>query len=357
MSENAGPIPVLRPDLRISPFHENGSHESRDLVRMGGRHFVVSSELGALLRAILSGMTSTSDIRKHLSEEFARDVSIDDITAALDAVRTTFSLEATTEDVSAKSRNIFWVRCRVLNPTIANWLAGRCSTLFRLPFAIPIFLLEVTAAIVLVFRHGTNIQSVSPLFSGACILAILIASVLWHEIGHASACRFFGEKPGEIGFGMYLCFPAFFADVSSAWSLPSHRRFIVDIAGVYFQGMFFIPLAVWSIALSGAMAPYAAWIIGLMMLQTANPVFKMDGYWALSDLSGLTNLHRRVLAEIKALLRISDGPRSVPSLNGVQRIILPAYVALASAYFFFIVHGLSVMLAIGWSYASHVRPL
>lgn len=357
MSENSASIPVLRPDLRISQFHENGSRESRDLVQTGGRHFVVSSELGELLRAILSGMTSTNDIREHLSEQFARDVSIDDVSVALDAVRAAFSIESTAEHIPARGASPFWVRVRVLGPALANRLADRCGNLFRLSLAIPICVLEVMAAIVLAFRHGANVQSGSPLFFGACIFTLLIASVLWHEIGHASACRFFGAKPGEIGFGMYLCFPAFFADVSSAWSLTSRRRVVVDVAGVYFQGMFFIPLAVWSIAFSGATPSYAAWVIGLMMLQTANPVFKMDGYWALSDLSGLTNLHRRVLAEIKGFLHITKGTLSAPPLNYAQRIVLPAYVVLASAYLFFVLHGVSVMLSAGWNYALHIRSL
>ena len=49
-----------------------------------------------------------------------------------------------------------------------------------------------------------------------------------------------------------------------------------------------------------------------MMLHNLNPVFKMDGYWLFSDLTGLTNLHKRISESMRARLRGERGPVSTP---------------------------------------------
>lgn len=49
----------------------------------------------------------------------------------------------------------------------------------------------------------------------------LFLSHIFHELGHALACRSFGANTGTIGFGFYSIFPVFYIDLSDTWSLPA----------------------------------------------------------------------------------------------------------------------------------------
>lgn len=45
----------------------------------------------------------------------------------------------------------------------------------------------------------------------------------FHELGHASACRYFDISHGGIGLGLYINIPVFYTDVSSVWKLPRKK--------------------------------------------------------------------------------------------------------------------------------------
>ena len=51
------------------------------------------------------------------------------------------------------------------------------------------------------------------------VLGLSVASMLFHECGHAAACRYGGARPGVIGMGIYLIWPAFFTNVTDAYRL------------------------------------------------------------------------------------------------------------------------------------------
>jgi hypothetical protein len=51
------------------------------------------------------------------------------------------------------------------------------------------------------------------------VLPTVVVATAFHEIGHASACRFSGARPGEMGVGVYLIWPAFYCDVTDAYRL------------------------------------------------------------------------------------------------------------------------------------------
>lgn len=55
------------------------------------------------------------------------------------------------------------------------------------------------------------------------LLFFFILSSLFHELGHASACRYFDISHGGIGLGLYINIPVFYTDVSSVWKLPRKK--------------------------------------------------------------------------------------------------------------------------------------
>jgi hypothetical protein len=78
------------------------------------------------------------------------------------------------------------------------------------------------------------------------------------------------------------------------WRLQRRQRLVVDLGGVYFQSMSIVVCALWAWATAN---PTVLWVVLAMdfaMLMNLNPLFKLDGYWAVSDATGIPNLHHRV---------------------------------------------------------------
>ncbi len=113
-----------------------------------------------------------------------------------------------------------------------------------------------------------------------------------HELGHASATARFKLVPGDIGFGFYLIFPVFFADVSVIWALSRMKRIIVNLGGIYFQLLLnglFVAVAYAAPTTHLFLSPIII-LNSLVMLHSLNPFLRYDGYWIYSDLFNLPNL-------------------------------------------------------------------
>lgn len=125
------------------------------------------------------------------------------------------------------------------------------------------------------------------------LLVFMLISSFFHELGHASACKYYDIKHGGIGFGLYLNFPVLYTDVTEIWTLSRSQRCVVNIAGVYFQCFILIALHVIFIITNNDILSYLILIINFGFIMTLNPFFKFDGYWIASDLLGVPNLRAR----------------------------------------------------------------
>ena len=135
-------------------------------------------------------------------------------------------------------------------------------------------------------------------------------------------------------------YPAFYTDVTKAWRLPRLKRAVVDLGGLYFQAILFVVLTGYVLLTQDIFTLRLLWAMNLMMFLTLNPVFKMDGYWLLTDLSGLSNLHRQMrdtCARLaRKLFRRSATAPTMPQARGVLLKVLYAYIVLALIYYAYI---------------------
>jgi hypothetical protein len=122
--------------------------------------------------------------------------------------------------------------------------------------------------------------------------SLYFASLLWHELGHATAAQRFSKQCGSIGFGLYYIFPVFYADVSSSWRMSQLHRIATALAGIYFQLIFVIVTLIVGIVNKNETYFLAATMMVISILWTLNPVFKFDGYWALLDFVGDKDLRK-----------------------------------------------------------------
>lgn len=157
------------------------------------------------------------------------------------------------------------------------------------------------------------------------VIALTIVSAAFHEVGHAAACRYGGAKPGVMGAGLYLIWPAFYTDVSESYRLPRGGRLRVDLGGLYFN-------AVFSLGTYGSWAA-TGWdpllvLFVLQLLQMARqltPLVRFDGYHVLADLVGVPDLFGRIKPVLRGLLPVGRRDEA-QALKPWARAVITAWV-------------------------------
>jgi len=137
-----------------------------------------------------------------------------------------------------------------------------------------------------------DLSAMDWLIAYACIGIVL----LFHELGHATGLRAVGQAPQQIGFGFFLVFPVFYANVSNAWLVSRRSRFVVNLGGIYFQMIAAILLYI-GVAFTEGHLQACLGLAFKSNLATACfvliPFIRNDGYWMLADWLGSHDLYQR----------------------------------------------------------------
>lgn len=120
-----------------------------------------------------------------------------------------------------------------------------------------------------------------------------------HEFGHAFAVRRFGGEVHNMGLMFLIFSPVPYVDATAAWSFRSKwRRAIVGAAGMVVE-LFVASIAifVWARTGQGIINSLAYNMIFIASVSTIlfniNPLMRFDGYYILSDLLDIPNLHQK----------------------------------------------------------------
>jgi putative peptide zinc metalloprotease protein len=140
------------------------------------------------------------------------------------------------------------------------------------------------------------------LYAGLAILKTL------HEFGHAYFCRKFGGEVHIMGLMLLVFTPLPYVDATSAWQLRSRwQRILIGGAGMIVE-LFVAALAmfVWASTGPGVIHSLAYNMIFVASVSTLifniNPLLRYDGYYMLSDLLDIPNLHKRCTDQLKHLV-------------------------------------------------------
>lgn len=210
-------------------------------------------------------------------------------------------------------------------------VSARFKGFYSRPVAL-MCLLAIVAAHLGIYLHPGHVQKLSST-AFVYVFLLCIGSVLWHELGHASALTKFGGAPGKIGFGLFILTPVFYADVSQVWCFRRRQRIVVDLAGVYFQELAFVAFAVLAWLTSAPQYVLACRFIDVMVFVALNPVFQFDGYWVLVDYLALPNLYGVALGYIKdCLLRLKFSGTSLPPMRRRRYLVFVLYAAVSNVF-------------------------
>jgi putative peptide zinc metalloprotease protein len=182
--------------------------------------------------------------------------------------------------------------------------------------------------------------------------AVAVVKV-FHEFGHALACRHFGARPREMGILLLAGMPTLFCDVSDAWRLPSKWRRIGVSAGGMFVELLIAAVAaiVWSRTEPGVVHAIALSLLIVCSVGTlainANPLLRYDGYYILSDLLEVPNLAERARGLIGSAWRrwLLGEPATVdPWLSPTKRRALWIYAIGSKIYMALVLSGLFILM-------------
>ena len=109
-----------------------------------------------------------------------------------------------------------------------------------------------------------------------------------------------------MGVGVYLVWPAFYCDVTDAYRLDRRGRLRTDLGGVYFNGIFALLAGAAYFATGQEALLLVAFVQHTIVLQQLLPLLRFDGYYVLSDLTGVPD----ILSRIKPIFRVARARRA-----------------------------------------------
>jgi len=139
-------------------------------------------------------------------------------------------------------------------------------------------------------------------------LALAFAKTV-HELGHAYAATRHGVRVAHMGVAFLVMFPMLYTDTGESWRLkdPKHRLSIASAGIVVELALAGLATLVWAITPDGALRnglfflATTSWVLTLAI--NASPFMRFDGYFILSDLLDMPNLHERAGALARTWLR------------------------------------------------------
>lgn len=116
------------------------------------------------------------------------------------------------------------------------------------------------------------------------VILLMIIGVMFHELGHSYMCSYCGIGLRPISFSIYLIYPVMFTNVSGIDELGLKQRILVNIAGLFAQGIYMIFLIVLFI-----ITRYSIFLICINLFFATfyfnfHPFMRTDGYWFFRDI-------------------------------------------------------------------------
>jgi putative peptide zinc metalloprotease protein len=324
--------PTLSEKTKLLGRYESpGLTDERYLIQRSDGQVIL---LTAVLYLIASGLDEHHDLERvarDISERLGETISVSTIAQVIDAKIKPLGILGAQDVPTVVSRApLLSLTMRgVLVPARAvHWL----TRIFR-PLYWPVSVMGVLLALGVSDWFTFHIHGVSSAFNAIAnkpvlflpTFGLVILATLLHEIGHATACAYGGGKPGRIGYGIYLVFPAFYTDTTSAYALSRRGRLRTDLGGVYFNALFCV-IATGIFIVTGYVPLIPAIVlIHFTMLEQMLPFVRLDGYWVLADLVGVPDLFGRI--------KLKDVVRSlIPGQRGPDSGLRPAARRIVNAW-------------------------
>lgn len=316
----------------LGRYESPGLSDERFLIRRSDGQVILLTLVLYLITCDLAQGANLEQVARDVSERLGRAVSVEGISQVIESkIRPLGIMEGQNLAPAQKAPLLSLTLRGVLVPGSAVRRLARFFRPLYWPVVVVAALVSLVVSDLYLFTHGisgafTAIANRPVLFLPT--FGLVIAGTLWHEIGHATACAYGGGKPGRIGYGCYLIFPAFYTDVTDTYRLKRSARVRTDLGGVYFNGIFIVLVTAIFAATGYVPIIPAVVLIHISMVQQMLPVVRLDGYYVLSDLVGVPDLFGRIKPLVKGLIPGHKDPHADQLHPGARRIVT-AWVLMA----------------------------
>jgi putative peptide zinc metalloprotease protein len=256
---------------------------------------------------------------------------------------------------AAKSSLSFYMKFPVFDPDpLLRWLDRKIGRALAGPYIIASFVVMAVVGILLLTRSAELVPYAARIHSeyGVVVIALFVLAItVMHEISHGLACKHFGGDVREMGVLLiFFLIPALYCDVTDIYRLGRKReRLWVIFAGIYFQltaGA--LGALLWLAATPQTRLADLGFLIffagTLNVFVNCNPLIKLDGYYALSQLLGVQNLQAYSAAYVRSLLARWLGREAAPPKGPRRPVLYVAYWVASLTYALFL-----IWFILGWA--------
>ncbi|MGH3613603.1 MAG: hypothetical protein ACRDRK_13635, partial [Pseudonocardia sp.] len=327
----------------IGPYQGSGYREPKYIVsRADGQVIQLPHPLYALVSNV-DGRRDLTQLATRLSTELDTEITAEQISFLVEQKLRPAGILASapgdsgdTQPIKCRPDALLLLRYRV--PVIPARAVGSIAAFFQPLYWPPVVLAALVAFIatdvwiVLAGGIGQVVPAATALIYQPALTLLVLGSIfvsgMFHECGHVAACRYGGARPGAIGVGIYLVWPAMYSTVTDSYRLSRVGRLRTDLGGIYFNLIFMVGM---SLAYLQTGAPWLLVALVLMHVETAwqfLPNIRLDGYYILADLVGVPDLFSLIGPVLKSLLPGRPTHPRVAELRPWTRRVMTLWVVL-----------------------------
>ena len=331
----AAPPPRLAEDAElVGEYQDSGFKEPPYIVRRGDGQVIQLPHLLYQLAEQVNGERDYDEIGEALSHAIGRGVTGDMVQMLADEQLRPLGVLAAPDGSSPQVEKVDpLLALKFKTAVVPEGVSRALTTVFKPLFLPPIVLAVVVGLFALdawlLFAHGIAAPLRAVIYQPAYLLGLLGCVVLataFHEIGHATACRYGGAKPGVMGVGIYVVWPAFYTDITDSYRLGRGGRLRTDLGGVYFNAIFALAMAGLYAATRFEPLLLVVLVQNFAILQQLLPLLRLDGYYIISDLTGVPDMLARIKPILQSLIPGREADARVTELKPWVRRVVTAYV-------------------------------
>jgi putative peptide zinc metalloprotease protein len=329
------PRPRLADDVDlIGPFEGSGLKEPPFIARRADGQVVQMAPIVFAVAEAIDGERTPARIAECVSQRVKRDIPTDLVTELIEGRLRPHGVVAPSDGSNRpqpRRESVLGLQFKTkVIPDSWTWVA---TAVFR-----PLFVAPMVWALVIMFAalnawlfgvHGIG-HGMRHILHAPELVLVLVAGVVtataFHELGHATACRVGGARPGAMGAGIYITWPVFYTDITDSYRLDRRGRLRSDLGGMYFNAIFALVVAAVYFATGFEPLLLLVALQTIAILQQALPLLRFDGYYVLSDLAGVPDVLMRVRPILASLIPGREADRRVTELTPRARAVVTAYV-------------------------------
>jgi putative peptide zinc metalloprotease protein len=169
----------------------------------------------------------------------------------------------------------------------------------------------------------------------------------FHESAHGLTCKHYGGAAHQMGFLLYYLSPCFFVDVTQIYIYGGKwQRIAVSFAGIWVELMFCSAATVlwWGTPVGSPVHDFAYKIMLItgvaVIIVNLNPLIKLDGYYILSELTGIVGLKEEATAFVSGLVKrhVFRLPVEVEYVPRRRRLFFVIYALLSGVYSYLLLY-------------------